>query len=44
MFVGMANRLLHIGILFVIFSFLATVLHEYAHFVILKLLGGDGIL
>lgn len=44
MFVGMANRLIHIGILFVIFSFLATVLHEYAHFVILKLLGGDGIL
>ena len=40
----MANRLVHVGILFVIFSFLATVLHEYAHFVVLKVLGGDGIL
>lgn len=44
MFLGMANRLIHVGILFVLFSFLSTVLHEYAHFVILKLLGGDGIL
>ncbi|MFQ6010801.1 MAG: hypothetical protein ACE5KG_01350 [Nitrososphaerales archaeon] len=40
----MANRLFHIGIFFVIFSFLATILHEYGHFVILKILGGDGIL
>ncbi len=44
MFVGMANRLIHVGILVVLFSFLATLLHEYSHFVILKLLGGDGIL
>ncbi len=44
MFFGMANRLIHVGILFVIFSFVATVLHEYAHFIILKVLGGDGIL
>lgn len=40
----MANRLIHVGIFFVIFSFVATLLHEYAHFIILKVLGGDGIL
>jgi len=40
----MANRLIRIGIFLVIFSFMATISHEYAHFVILKVLGGDGIL